>query len=502
MIKLTKGYVAVANKMMTEADIKFIKTGSISAIDEDKKHVIFRAAGVALGDIDVEKTVVVSLATGKVVGGGYTPPDDMSLHLEIYRRFSHIQSIAHTYPEWAMSYSTTGKEVPICQLEWLPILGRAIPCTELAYLAYGKGSEEQKYFISVNETISKLGKRECGAILLKCDGVLSWDKTPIKALECGKKVEAAADMAWKMQMLVPNEADIKIPEQIAETYVKSRNFDKSEDMLGQAGMRLTADDERKICLEMLIYFDRICRANGINYSLTGGTLLGAVRHKGFIPWDDDIDVFLPRPEFNKLEAVFPDSERFVLVNRHKEPRFNYVFSRLIDTKTLITESPNTLCAGKGVFLDICVVDGLPKNPFLREIHIGYMRFLMRARRATVQNPKRKAYRQKGPIVVLFKKVLRILTSYEFWNRRLEKAMERYPFDTSNYVGNFASQYGKKEMLPRKIFDTYLDIPFENHKFMVCVGYEQYLNRIYGKNYMNLPRRKKRKRPHPNVAYWI
>ena len=81
-------------------------------------------------------------------------------------------------------------------------------------------------------------------------------------------------------------------------------------------------------------------------------------------------------------------------------------------------------------------------------------------------------------------------------------MSKYQFDTSDYVGNFASQYGRKELLRRSVFDSYIDIPFEEYKFMACAGYEEYLVNIYGKKYMELPSPNKRKRTHPNTADWI
>lgn len=502
MIKLAKGYVAVANKLMNNSETEFIKCGSISFVDREAGVVVFRGAGVELNEIDAGKTVVASLFTGEVEEGVYELPDDFFLHLEIYRKFIYIQSIAHVYPEWAMYYSCLGREIPNCNRELLRTFGRAIPCAEGLLSEEASRPAELSLLPTVIDAISNQGVSGSGAILLKYDGVVSWAGTPIKALECGEMVESVAKDAWRMQVISPIGMDIKISEQAAAAYAMNTRASKDEMSPGNPGKRLTQDDERKICMEMLLYFDHVCRSNGIKYSLTGGTLLGAVRHRGFIPWDDDIDVFLTRPEFDKLAAVFPDDARFVFVNRHKEPGFNYVFGRLIDTKTLITESPNTLCAGKGIFLDICVVDGLPRNRVLRELHIAYMRFLMRARRATVQNPKGKAYREKGPIIVFLKKVLRTITNYEFWNKRLEKAMSKYPFDTSDYVGNFASQYGRKELLPRSVFSSYLDIPFEDYQFMVCVGYEKYLTSVYGEKYMDLPAKRKRKRPHPNTAYWV
>ena len=130
-----------------------------------------------------------------------------------------------------------------------------------------------------------------------------------------------------------------------------------------------------------------------------------------------------------------------------------------------------------------------------------MRTLVRLRRSTIHSPTSKAYNSRGRIHRLLKKIVRTLTTHHFWNRRLEKVMGLYSFEKSKFVGNFTSQYGKREMLHKEAFDSYFDVEFEGHKFMVCQGYEEYLNNIYG-NYLSYPRRKTRKGHHVYKAYWV
>ena len=116
-------------------------------------------------------------------------------------------------------------------------------------------------------------------------------------------------------------------------------------------IKLDSAQSRQINLDMLIYFDKICRKNHIRYSLTGGTLLGAVRHGGFIPWDDDVDVFMTRPEFDRLDRIFPREGRFVWQSRTRIPRYEYVYGRVMDSRTIIMEAGGLPSEGKGVFLD-------------------------------------------------------------------------------------------------------------------------------------------------------
>ena len=99
---------------------------------------------------------------------------------------------------------------------------------------------------------------------------------------------------------------------------------------------LSSKDVKKVELDILINFDRFCKKNKLRYYLAGGTLLGAIRHKGFIPWDDDIDVCMPRPDFEKLIKIFPDKyENKYILKSIKRDNFLYPFAKIINNKTKI-----------------------------------------------------------------------------------------------------------------------------------------------------------------------
>lgn len=501
MIEILKRQLLMVNGMLKKEKMSSFRYAHVSAVDRKSNAVIFRAFGVE--KLTMDTMVVVSLEDGRILEGeDRILPKDVHIHLDIYRNFPQINSIAHVYPKWTSIYSQSGKSIPVSTTRHAITLRQEIKCSrDLTQEEINRGFQKT-IGTTVVEAMRENDILDQGAVLARYDGAIVWGATPLKALDQAKQLESIANAAWHMQALIGSDEEIGMPQDLADQYFDSlKNEDTTGETLGIPGEEVTAMQERQIGLEMLIYFDRVCREHGIKYSLTGGTLLGAIRHSGFIPWDDDVDVFLTRPEFDKLESVFDDNARFVYVTRKKEPDFNYVFGRLVDTKTLILEAPNTLSAGKGVFLDVCVVDGLPNSKFLRDLHIKYMRVLMRCRRATVQNPAGKSYRRKGVLYVLAKKVLRLFTDYQFWNRRLEKAMSRYSYEKSEYVGNFTSQYGKRELLHKEVFDSYIDVPFEGHTFMICAGYHEYLKNIY-KKYMSFPEKSKRKGHHPNRAIWV
>lgn len=268
-------------------------------------------------------------------------------------------------------------------------------------------------------------------------------------------------------------------------------------------MRVMTDLEvKKVCLDILKYIKKVCDENGIHYSLTGGTLLGAIRHKGFIPWDDDIDIFMTRPEYIKFEKIMEKQGEYLWLTQKHDAKYHFNYGRVVEQNTIIIDDGLPDIDGYGVFVDVCVVDGLPANKIKRIFHIWFMRCLYRCRRsATYLN---KEYIPHNPIkkVVksLFQRYTRSVGVYN-WVKRIEKYISRYPFDGSDYVGNVMSQYGAKEVMHRVSFDEYIELPFEDDFFSAIVGWEEYLKSIYG-DYMKLPPIDQQKGHHMGTAYWI
>ena len=264
---------------------------------------------------------------------------------------------------------------------------------------------------------------------------------------------------------------------------------------------MTPDEEKQVRFDILRYIDQICRKHNIRYSLTGGTLLGAVRHGGFIPWDDDIDVFLTRPEYNKLSKVLSNENEYLWLTREYDDNYFFVFGRLIDKRTLIEDEGIDSIAGYGVFVDICVVDGLPDNVILCKFHCFFMRFLYRSRRCAAYSHSQYVPKNffKRFIKRLYQKICRCI-GVKRWVKWLDKVAQKYPFEKGKYVANMMSQYGKKEIMHKKSFDSYIEMPFEDEKFLVIKGWEEYLTNIYGE-YMKLPPVEQRKGHHTGKAYW-
>ncbi len=129
---------------------------------------------------------------------------------------------------------------------------------------------------------------------------------------------------------------------------------------------------QKIELEMLLEVDRICKENGIKYTIIGGTLLGAARHGGFIPWDDDADVAMLRPEYEKFCSVIDeklDTSRFYFQNMERTEGYRWGYAKLRKKGTLfVRENQEHMKYEQGIFLDIFPIDGTPDNRILRKVH--------------------------------------------------------------------------------------------------------------------------------------
>ena len=127
--------------------------------------------------------------------------------------------------------------------------------------------------------------------------------------------------------------------------------------------KITPEEIKKIQLDLLIQFAEFCKKNNLYYCLAYGTLLGAIRHKGFIPWDDDIDVIMPRPDYEKFCKLVAEKKIATSLQNNS----TYPFVKIIDTRTLVRER----FAQKeevGIWIDVFVLDGNFNNRIINFLH--------------------------------------------------------------------------------------------------------------------------------------
>ena len=245
-------------------------------------------------------------------------------------------------------------------------------------------------------------------------------------------------------------------------------------------------------LDGLNYFDDFCRSHGLTYYLCGGCLIGSIRNKGFVPWDDDIDVLMPRPDYEQFLRLYKEenkSERFVLLDGDKENTYGNIFAVLMDTyHTLVKEYQQDMDMPHGIPLDIFPIDGLASSKMARIMQYVWTMVYSLFRSGIV--PK-----NQGGLLGFGSKVLLGIfrgknVRYKIW-KFAEKRMSRYSFETSENVAELcAGFYFMKKVYPRDIYDGVTEVEFEGRNYLAMKNYDKYLKIPFG-NYMELPPEEKR-----------
>lgn len=247
---------------------------------------------------------------------------------------------------------------------------------------------------------------------------------------------------------------------------------------------------QQVELELLIEVDRICRKNCIHYTMTGGTLLGAVRHGGFIPWDDDSDIAMMRSEYEQFRKACEeelDKSRFYFQDMENTPGYRWGYGKLRRKGTLfLREHQENMPYEQGVFLDVFPRDGVPDEPFLRKLHqleCFCVRKILWSAVGKVSD--------KNPLKRIWYWFL-----YHFFGDRIyiwyRHLVKRSNLKNTKMVRALTFPLPHKvEGYKREWYQDYTDIMFENHLFMAEAGYKQWLEQEFG-DFMKLPPKDERK----------
>lgn len=239
--------------------------------------------------------------------------------------------------------------------------------------------------------------------------------------------------------------------------------------------------------------DRVCKENDIKYSLTGGSMLGAVRHQGFIPWDDDMDIALTRDNYEKLLLCADKFKSdFFLQTNMSDVNYYYGYSKLLLRETVTIENghENTKYQ-KGIFIDIFPLDNVPNNSKMRRKQRMTNYFLQKILRQKMSISANPEWGIKEKIIF---KILGILACFLNGSKlvtKLNKNMRLVENQESKYITNLCGMYGyDKEIAEKRWFLQYENIQFEDRKYMVIKNHIDYLTKIYG-NFMQIPPVEKR-----------
>lgn len=242
-------------------------------------------------------------------------------------------------------------------------------------------------------------------------------------------------------------------------------------------------------LNIMLIFDKVCKENEITYYILGGTMLGAIRHKGFIPWDDDMDVGLPRSDYEKLIGLSENNwpKNIFLKTPKNTIDFIFPFSKLMDRNTTLIESRGTDIIG-GIYIDIFPLDGA--GDCFNDSKTYYNKFNYK-RRLLYNNQDNREI--KG----IIRKLFRLYSKTKIPRKIITSIQEKLlsvPYESSSFIGNYNGSWGFKEIMQKSILGKPKEYEFEGYKFYGVENYDKYLKLLYG-NYLEFPPKEKRISPH-------
>ncbi len=246
-------------------------------------------------------------------------------------------------------------------------------------------------------------------------------------------------------------------------------------------------------LSILKEFQSICHKYGLKYFVVAGSMLGAIRHNGFIPWDDDIDVAMPRKDYDRFLKIAPSElSSSLYLSTPREKSHILIVTNIISRKGGFVLNNAEKKIHTGAWIDIMVIDGVPKPGLKRSLH-WYRYLCLRAlfqmsHFNEVVDQKRKRPFVERIIIKIAKvtRMQRILNPVKI-NNRMEKLLRSVPYGTSQFAATYCGIYRKKEIVPRKWYGKGCRYVFEDTYVNGLSNADKYLKQLYG-DYMKIPKK--------------
>lgn len=263
---------------------------------------------------------------------------------------------------------------------------------------------------------------------------------------------------------------------------------------------INIDELKSIQLDILQSVHDFCVKNNIKYSLAYGTLIGAIRHKGYIPWDDDVDIMMPRDDYERFINLFNGSYKDLIVlapgitNKYYAP-----YANVINTKTVLIESRLKTKNQLGIKIDVFPIDSVPEKESERERLYDKVRTYKRL--ISMKNASFSDFNSLGGKVAgLLVRTFGFFLSFgKMLDRIAINCNEKY-INSKNVNNIVWCAKDEKACFLRKDMDDYIDVDFEGRKLKSIVGYDNFLRAHYG-DYMQLPPEDQRNPHHGFIAYW-
>lgn len=261
---------------------------------------------------------------------------------------------------------------------------------------------------------------------------------------------------------------------------------------------------QQIELDILLAFDALCKKYALRYYIDGGTLLGAMCYEGFIPWDDDIDIKMPRPDYERFALLAEELPTHIHLELPSKENCEYLFAKLTDTRTLLIENPDIDEKRCSVYVDVFPMDGYPDDEQKRNVHLRNLSKLNTLFHTslmhffTMKHARSWWVRIKGMIYDT------IYSPYHLY-QRIESLAKKYAYEQCSCVGLLIEGNPCKECFPKMWLDPAIELNFEGHMLPAPREYQKHLRVFYGNHitnaeyYHNLPVILPN---HNHKVYWI
>ncbi|HJJ41721.1 MAG TPA: LicD family protein [Methanocorpusculum sp.] len=266
---------------------------------------------------------------------------------------------------------------------------------------------------------------------------------------------------------------------------------------------LSLDEVKQVQLNILKSVDKFCRENNIKYFLDFGTLLGAVRHKGYIPWDDDIDISMLRKDYERFLSEFNKdrNDSLYALSHRIDPKYSLDFCKIHDSKTKVVDMDTYLKNqyNMGINIDLFPIDNVGSDKF--NAYKLFKKTLFAQKVRYVQSYKmklRKNIIKMGVLLIL--KPISLLFPRDYCAKKMDKAARTYENEESLYAACICQvEFEKHQVFEKSIFDEIVGLEFEGMKFPAPKNYDAILTAEYG-DYMTPPPMAERKSLHDFKAY--
>ena len=269
---------------------------------------------------------------------------------------------------------------------------------------------------------------------------------------------------------------------------------------------MTTKDIQMVCLDILQDVHEFCVAHNIKYTLQGGTLIGAIRHKGFIPWDDDVDIAMPRPDYEKFIHTYCSTRGYKVFSRELPDNEVYLaYARVCDMERTKVDYRNLIWnkESTGVWIDVFPLDGVNENA-----ETWTKRFQQIRKYARIGNLLRYSHR---PFSInrnndakkrwIKSKIYSLLYSFNVVDKHIELCRCVDYDKAQKYINCSLIKYGLRECHNKSVLDKVVLVPFEDKAFYAMAGYDEALTEKYG-NYMQLPPVEEQVHGHGGMYFWI